>query len=66
MTEKDVVEFEDVFCEAETPSAILCSIDGAKHWIPQSQVDADSEVWRVGDEGTLIVTRWIAEQTGLI
>lgn len=61
----DLCEFDDVFVEAETASAILCNIDGDKYWIPQSQVHANSEVWHVEDEGKLVITRWIAEQKGL-
>ena len=33
-------------------------------WVPQSQIHDDSEVWQEGDSGTLVVTRWIAEQKG--
>lgn len=59
-------EFDDVFVKAETPKAILVEIENEEHWIPQSQVHADSEVWRVNDEGKLVVTRWWAEKEGLI
>jgi hypothetical protein len=31
-------------------------------WIPQSQVDDDSEVWRKGDEGDLIISDWFAHK----
>lgn len=27
-------------------------------WVPQSQVHEDSEVYQIGDEGTLVVTEW--------
>lgn len=64
--EDEVVEFEDVFCEAQTPRAILVEIDGEKHWIPQSQIHSDSEVYRKDDSGTLVVTRWFAEKEGLV
>ncbi len=30
--------------------------------IPQSQVHENSEVWKPGDEGTLVVTGWLARQ----
>lgn len=63
---KETVEFDDVLCIAETDEAILVEIDGDQHWIPQSQVNDDSEVWSKGDEGTLIITRWIAEKKGLV
>ena len=41
-------------------------IDGKEVWIPQSQVDDASEVYSVGDEGTLVITEWIAMQKELI
>jgi hypothetical protein len=59
------VSFEDVTCKAETEKALLCIIDGEEHWIPKGQVDDDSEVYKRGDQGTLIVTEWIAKQKGL-
>jgi len=34
--------------------------------VPQSQIHEDSEVWKRGDEGTLVVTQWWAEQRGLV
>lgn len=33
-------------------------------WIPFSQVDEDSEVYKKGDEGVLIVSDWLAEKEG--
>ena len=35
-------------------------------WIPQSQIDDDSEVYKPGDEGTLVVSEWFATQKGLV
>lgn len=58
--------FDDVRAIAATDKALLCVIDGDKHWIPQSQIDQDSEVWRNGDEGTLVVSEYIATIKGLI
>jgi len=51
---------------AESEKAIKVVIDGEAHWIPQSQIHDDSEVWKKGDEGELVVTQWIAEQKGLV
>ena len=65
MEDQDTVSFEDVKAKAETDKAILCRINGEKHWIPKSQIDDDSEVWRKGDVGTLIVSEWFAEQRGI-
>ena len=63
---KNKVRFEDVTVIAETEKAILCNFgDGVEHWIPQSQIDDDSECWKLGDEGILIVSEWIAEQKKL-
>jgi hypothetical protein len=62
----DVAEFEDAVCVRATDKAILVRIDGKEHWIPQTQVHADSEVFSEGDEGKLVVTQWIAEQKGLV
>jgi hypothetical protein len=46
--------------------AIEVDIDGVLYWIPQSQVDDDSEIWENGQEGTLVVSEWIAKEKGLI
>lgn len=51
---------------AESDKAIFCDFGDKREWIPLSQVSDDSEIWRAGDEGTLIVSRWIAKQKGLI
>lgn len=59
-------EFEDVECVAETTDAICVIVDGKEYWIPKSQVDGGSEITEKGDEGTLIVTQWIAEEKGLV
>lgn len=56
---------EDVTVIKETEKALLCLIDGEEIWIPQSQVDDDSEVWAGGDEGKLVISKWIAEQKEL-
>lgn len=63
---KDKHRIEDVSCLRETASAILCRIDGEEVWIPQSQVDDDSEVFAEGDEGALVISQWIAEQKSLV
>jgi hypothetical protein len=49
-----------------TDAALLVEIDGRQFWIPQSQIDDDSEVYQAGDEGELVVSQWIAEQKGLV
>ena len=55
-------------CIAETDSDLLIHFDfeDKKLWIPQSQIDEDSEVYRVGDEGFVVISEWIALKKGLI
>ena len=50
----------------ETDKALLCAIGELEIWIPQSQIYDDSEVWKEDDEGTLVISEWIAKQKGLI
>lgn len=38
-------------------------LDG-QEFIPQTQIDDDSEVYKKGTEGTLIVTDWLARKRG--
>lgn len=60
------VKYEDVECIAQSDLAVLVIIEGDEYWIPQSHIDDDSEVWKKGDEGTLVITQYIAEKKGLI
>lgn len=53
-------------CVKATKAAILVNIEGKEHWIPQSQIDDDSEVWQEGDEGELIISEWFATKKGLV
>ena len=55
------------YCKRATAKALLCDIDGRDYWIPKSQIiEAESEVNDQDDEGTLVMTQWIAEQKGLV
>jgi hypothetical protein len=67
--EHEPVTFEDAYADRETPLALLCviALGGRKHekWIPKSQIHDDSEVFRKGDQGKLVVTGWFAEKEGL-
>ena len=58
-------EFE-ASCDLATGAAIRVTIDGAAYWIPQSQIDDDSEVYHAGHKGKLVVSEWIAVQKGLV
>lgn len=49
-----------------TKKALLVRLaDDREVWVPQSQIDEDSEVWRPGDSGKLVVAAWFAEKEGL-
>lgn len=63
---RDVVSFDNVQVKAASDKALLCVIEGEEYWIPQTQIDDDSEVYKKGDEGKLVVNRWIAKQKGLV
>jgi len=59
-------EIEGARCIHEKGDAILVEAPDfdEPEWIPQSQIDDDSEVYKRGTEGTLIVTDWLAEKRG--
>lgn len=63
---KDKVEFEDVTAIAESELALQVVIAGLRIWMPKSQIDDDSEVWKNGQQGTLVVSEWIAREKRLI
>ena len=58
--------FENAKCTAQTDKAILVEAPALDEptWIPQSQIDDDSEVYKPGTEGDLIVSDWWAEKQG--
>ena len=61
----------DCVCFFETVKAIAISLDGVLdlnncHWIPKSLISDDSEVWKKGDEGKLVVPEWFAIKEGLV
>jgi hypothetical protein len=64
-TFKSTFEIEDVKVVAETAAALLCKIEGEKQWIPRSQIDDESECRDKGDEGTLVISQWLATQMEL-
>lgn len=59
---------ENVHIKAETEKAILIESEEFDEdtWIPQSQIDDDSEIWKKGQTGNLIISDWIAEKLGLL
>lgn len=60
-------EMEDVTVIGESAKAILITggqLEDSQEWLPKSQISFTSEVKHKGDEGTLIVSTWIAEEKG--
>ncbi len=59
------VVVEDVECIRNTAKAALVVINDEEHWVPQSQIHADSEVYQRGHRGKLVMSKWIAAQREL-
>ena len=52
-----------------TDKALKCDVgakDGKSRWIPQSLIDDDSEVYKPGQRGDLVIPEWFALKEGLI
>ena len=60
------VQLEDVLVLRKTDKAILVEVDTAQIWIPKSQISENSEVWKDGQTGALIIPEWLATAKGLI
>jgi hypothetical protein len=50
--------------KAETPKAVLVDFGKKEVWVPQAAVHDDSEIWRKGDSGKLVVKSWFARARG--
>jgi hypothetical protein len=61
-------EIEDCEIIKDSGKAILVESPNLEEplWIPQSQVHADSEIWKQGETGTLTITEWWAIKEGLL
>ena len=63
----ETAEIEDVHCVNTTEKAIRIRTAGDDYyWIPQSVIHDDSEVFDIGDHGTLVVAEWFAVKEGLV
>lgn len=52
-----------------TENALKVDYEGEEMWIPLSQIDDDSEIYKkdqVGETGELVISEWMAKQKGLI
>jgi hypothetical protein len=55
----------------ETAMAVLVNCEGKEVWIPDSQIDEDSEIFvgcklSAGEVSKLICSEWIATEKGLV
>ena len=63
------VTFEGCYAKHETDKALLVDIpeiDTESQWVPLAHITDDSEVYKKGHEGKLVVTDWIAEKKGWV
>jgi hypothetical protein len=63
---EELAEFEGITCDVDTPKAILVTVEGKRVWIPKFAIHEDSEVYKKGTDGKLIVLQRIAEEKGLV
>jgi hypothetical protein len=61
----ELVEIDDCVCSIATSKAILVVREGEEVWVPTSQIHADSEVYKPGTAGILVIPRWVAEMKEL-
>lgn len=60
-------KFADAVGQERTAGgALWVLVDGRRYCIPYSLIDDDSEVYRPGDEGELIIPWWLAEEKGMV
>jgi len=62
----ETVQIQNTKAVRETEKALLVEIEGEEFWLPKSQIDDDSEVYKDGTEGTLVIPLWLAEKHGLV
>jgi hypothetical protein len=63
---REPFQIHDVIAIKETEAALLVEIEGEEFWVPKSQIDDDSEVYKADTEGTLIIPLWLAEKMELV
>lgn len=61
------VEFDGCIALSSTISALLIYTENyGDLWIPISQIDITSDITKVGDRGTLIISEWLAIEKELV
>lgn len=62
-SDRSVYEIEDAEGVRATAKALLVRFDDLEEvWIPLSHIHANSEVWKPGTTGKLVVTSWLANE----
>jgi hypothetical protein len=68
--DKEKVTITDVECIGVNPKtgAILCTHEtwDENKWVGYRYIDDDSEVYKVGDEGKLIIPKWLAKKANMV
>lgn len=65
MSRSDEVVDVDVKVKAQTTQAVLFSDGDTECWIPRSQI-IDGDEYENGEEVTITIPEWVAEEKGLI
>jgi hypothetical protein len=60
------VSFPDVSVLQDEGNRLLCVIADKEVWVPVAAIRRGSQVWAVGDCGTLSVARWFAVRARLL
>lgn len=65
MGQSNWVHLENCNVMRTTDAALYVEYDGAKYWLPISQI-SEGEKYKAGDKGvTISCTEWIIEQKGI-
>ncbi len=66
-------EFENCEVKRETELAVLILAndpdfdkDDAGRWVPKSCLHDNSEIWKTGDKGRVVIKGWFAKKEGLL
>lgn len=63
---RDEVAVPDVECLRRAGDlCIVVEFEGDEYLIPNSQISDNSEVWKPGDYGELVISRFISQKIGL-
>jgi hypothetical protein len=62
----DPVDLGRAVCVEERKLAVRVVLAGVHYWLPKSILHDDSEVYKMGDSGKLIVKQWWAEKEGWV